>query len=458
MTDTYLASLIPESNTLSLAFARRASALREMVYAPDSGFVGAFRDADGEAEWARRAARYMRDDFLHNTPGRRKRLGDVLSTFRGDGAGECSVVFRHALDAWVAGGRQGVEPYSTSQVYGSCIDAAASEHKTAIVAYRAARMPEVHEVYKYACAWYDYAERAYCSDGWNNSGSAAVALRLGLAFRIAYNLGGKSVDFTDDDKNEQIVARTWCRSGVPEWLSGYTSQFHKFEDGAITEFEGGVKELRAVFAEGGVVSTSGRFTSGGSKPFTNGSVGPHGQSGVGGDDADDCRQFLRDVVNVAPRENDFPVVMNQTWGPGWKGECADKYWPWGTDSDGKVWTLADLKAANLSPERLAELIEDARGKWGWGWKPQGAWVVWASTLLDRLSVDYAWLPRVKGFPSGEPTPEPDKPAPPISGELYLEQVGDKLPIRGEVECNGFRYIAIPAATKGRYRLVPKQVV
>lgn len=415
----FLANLIPESNRLEASFARAGTTLLESAYAADSGFVGAFIDADEEPDWARRAARYLADEFVYDTPGRLKYFGDVLPALTDDGAGQVLANWRYALEAWEAGGRQGPEPYSNFQAYGSCVDCSAAEHESGLLGWRAVR-PEYREEWRHAAAWYKYAERGYCSDGWNGSGIATVARRVGVAFRTRYEIDGHTVDFTDNAENERIVARTWCRSGIPSWLKTYTAQHHAYEDGAITRWQGGIKALRTLFAAGGVLHTSGRRTSGGSKPFTIGSVGPHMQSAVGCDDSDEFRKFCRDVIKVAPRENDFPVVLHQTWGAGWRGECADKYWP----------------------------------GW-WGLKPQGAWVWWASDVLNRLSCDYAWLPLVKGFSREEPEPQPER-APEIGGELYAERVGDRVAIRGELALDKWRYIAVPVTAGGtRFRIIPK---
>jgi hypothetical protein len=151
------------------------------------------------------------------------------------------------------------------------------------------------------------------------------------------------------------------------------------------------------------------------------------QSGIGCDDSDEFRQFCKDVIGVSPRANDFPVVMNQTWGSGWRGECADKYWP----------------------------------SW-WGPKPQGAWVWWASDVIHLLSCDYAWLPRVKGFqrttPLPNPTPDPTKRAPVLVGHLRAEPLPHGIAVRGEISLTQaertWYYIAVPAGD-GMYALEEK---
>jgi hypothetical protein len=423
-----LANLIPDSNVFSVPLlprnAGKANVLESLYsYEVPNRFCGAFFDSDECPDWARRIARYNRADFHDNTPGRLKRYSEIASSLE-SGEGQSFPTFRHALDAWIAGGRQGVEPYTCNQDYGSCVDACTAEQESALLGWRAARS-EFNEEWKYASAWYKYADRGYCSDGWNGAGVAAVARRVGVAFRIKYDLPGGSVDFTDDNKNEQIVARQWCRSGIPAWLKTHTQANHAYEDGAITEFDGtSVADVRAVLNAGGVLQTGGTNTSGGSRPFTIGRVGPHMQTVVGGDDSESFRKFCNDVIGVKPRDNDFPVVFNQTWGAGWSGECADRYWP----------------------------------DW-WGTKPQGAWVWWASDLLRYFRGDiWAWLPRVKGFArTTPPPPPPPTPTIPINGTLSAEQVGSIIAIRGTLESQGKFYIVEPDGA-GKYRVVPKPVL
>ncbi len=418
MTNAFLSQLIPADNRIEVALSRAsafvATDILQAAYKPDSGFVGCFLDEEGQPSWARRAARYLDDEF--DETGGTLLFGDVLSSLADDGAGKCLVNFRHALDLWKAGGSQGPKPFSQRQNYGSCVDASVGSHECSLFGWRVAQ-GTFGEAYKYSSGWLKYAERGYCSDGWNGAGAATAAKKVGCAFRRQYTLAGLSVNFVDNDVKERTVAREWCRSGVPAWMKTETLK-HAYEDGAITRFQGGVKELRAVFAAGGIVHTSGTRTSGGSKPFTIGSVGPHMQSGIGCDDSDEFRKFCRDVIGVQPRANDFPVIMDQTWGSGWKGECAAQYWP--------AW---------------------------WGEKPEGAWVWWASDVLSRLSCDFVWLPRVKGFPGDGPQPPPlptDRPR--IEGLLRV----NGTVISGIVEAatdipKGTRFTSSPNGT-GAYKL------
>jgi hypothetical protein len=116
------------------------------------------------------------------------------------------------------------------------------------------------------------------------------------------------------------------------------------------------------------------------------------------------------VIGVTLADNDFAVAFHQTWGGGWPGECADKYWP----------------------------------EW-WGPKPQGAWVWKASDAVKYFRGDMmAWLPRFKGVPNDgplPPSPLPPGPAPtPVPSTLYFD---------------GFLEAKIGDQSQGQFQLVPR---
>ena len=420
----FLQQLIPDSNRLDLSAAHGTSAksgLMAGAYDPSARFIGVFLDQEDQPTWARRAARYLAEEFDHDTPGQKKRFGAVVGDLD-DGAGQCLVNCRHALEQYASPGSKGTIPYATQQDFGSCVDASCAEMEATLFGWRVANPEALEdrgerpEYWKYSPVWYKYAGRGYCSDGWTGAGIATVARRVGAAFAINYEEFG--ADFREDDKNERIVAREWCRRGIPPKMAAYTAANHGYADGAITRFEGGLEEIRAAFATGGVLHTSGTRTSGGSKPFTIGRTGPHMQAAVGCDDSDLFRRFCVDVIGTRARDDDFPVILHQTWGRGWSGECADQYWP----------------------------------GW-WGPEPEGAWVWWASDVVRYLSIDFVWLPWVRGFPVGLPVP-PDQ-APPLTGEIWGEQLDGRTVIRGTItDVDGFVYKVVPAEKAGRFKFTP----
>jgi hypothetical protein len=423
-----LRSLIPDSNRLEAAFARSSNGSHKgnlLAAAYDAGFLGAFVDDENQPDWARRAARYLDDEFMHDSPGKIKLFGDVTPML-GDGDGECHINCRHALELWHKGGEVGPKPFTSYQDYGSCVDCSKAEGCTGLFAWRVAQ-GGFNETFLFPDAWYNYADRGYCNDGWTGGGIATVARRFGCAFRTQYKLAGGEIDFTDDDVNEKICARQWCRTGAPQWLHDHTMANHAFDDGAITKFQGSKAEVKKAMKAGAFLHHGGTRTSGGPKPFTIGSTGPHMQTTCGYDDTDEARKFFRDK-GFSIADDDFPVVNHQTWGPQWRGETADEYWP----------------------------------SW-WGPKPEGAWIWRASDMLSRIGFEYVWLPWVKGFPATGPGPSPLHP--PLSGDVYVEQAGQVFAVRGELELNlpanqpagKYPFIIVPDG-QGKYRAIAKPVL
>ncbi len=232
--------------------------------------------------------------------------------------------------------------------------------------------PANREKFHRPVAFYWYADRESCGDGWYFGALASVAYQNGIAFRQPYTYGSTTVDFTDEDNNEQITARTWCRTGIPAGMREQTIATHPLEDGAMFEFDGGTTELLKILAAGGGFNTGGTNTSGGHKPYTVGRVGGHEQSCVGALNSEAWRKFSKDVIGVTLAEDDFAVIMNQTWGEGFAGEVSDQYWP--------AWL---------------------------GHKPQGAWIWRAKQILQYFGGDiWGVLPRFKGITDPNPTPPP----------------------------------------------------
>lgn len=414
---------IPTSNTLSVPFARFAAtgqkaAILESSYS--SGFIGAFQDTEEHPEWSRRVARYDRDQWRAETSGA-KVLGDLLPQFTATGDGECHQNHRYSIEAYEAAGRIGVEPFTTAQDFGSCVDASLSELLTAILGYRIGALKK-NEVWRTSAAWYAYALRGYCGDGWEAWGAASAIKKLGVGYRMAYEISDARKDQTEDDYNEYTMARSWCRSGPPADMRRITNEQSPIDDNYIVEFQGGVPELKKVFANGGVLHFSGTRNSGGPKPFTPGSVGPHQMTAYGYDDSEAGRKFFKDVVGYSLAADDVAVHCGQSWGPGWGAECADKYWP---------------------PH--------------WGPKTEGSWICSGKWFLKSLSADMVYFPEAfRGF-QGDPLP-PQPTDPKWEGTVYAEQLPSGLiAIRGEVSCDGKPAIIVPDGA-GRYKPTPKPVI
>lgn len=432
--EQFVLDRLPANNVLDVRSYRMASsptaktnALAD-AYSPGAGFAGVFMADKGQPGYddqtreAKEIGNYFRDKFHAEAPsGHPTWLGEVAGGLR-SGDGGCRMNHRAALEVYFKSGKKGVEPFSTAQDYGSCVDASWSELVCALLGIRAAD-PQYREVWKSSASWYAYALRGFCSDGWNSFACATASRKIGIALRCVYELAGLSVDLTDDDRSENTMARTWCRNGPPQVMRDYTLANNPWEPGAIVEFEGSLKELKDCFASDGVLHFSGTRQSGGSKPFTPGSVGPHQLGAYGYDDSDEGRKFFQDVVGYKLDSDDFAVHCGQTWGPGWSGECADKYWP---------------------PH--------------WGPKTQGSWICSAKWFLKNLSLDTVLFPKLKGVP-GDPLPPTPTPSPALVGTLYGETIpSGKIAIRGELSLpiggTDYRYIVVPDGN-GAYKPVPK---
>lgn len=433
-----LRDLIPSSNRIEAAFASRNGGQRcrvlEASYA--GGFVGSFLvnrsniQASMETEgWVRRAGEYLRDEFLAEREKDRTRfLSDISGSLQAADLGGCYMNHKAALTLWLENGKLSVMPFSCEQGYGSCVDASLSELLTAILGIRIVVLKKA-ETWKHPAAWWAYSLRGYCSDGWNAWGAASAIAKLGVAFRMLYELS-KSYDLRDDDANEQLVARTWCRSGPPEELRSLTKREHPIDPSKIVEFDGGIEELCTVFANLGVLHFSGTRVSGGPKPMTPGRVGPHQMPAYGCDGSEEIRRHLRDKCGVSLADDDVAVHCGNTWGERtgqWSGECADQYWP---------------------PH--------------WGPKTPGSWICSGKWFLRELSQDMVYFPEAfPGFPGSPLPPSPNTPA--ITGAIYADPLPSGLiAIRGEMELDlpaglsagKHKYIVMPDGA-GRYKPVPK---
>lgn len=424
--------IIPGSNRIEAAYSRgtdsKVSLLSESY---SSGFIGAFlvRRVNIEAKmlaegWSRRVGEWLRDEWFAEKEGP-KILHDL--SLPGADIGGCYMNHQPAIDAWVKANKIGVMPFSCSQDYGSCVAASGAEILTALLGLRLAAGKR--EVWKTSCSWYEYALRGYCSDGWNAWGYASAFSKLGAAFRQPYDIGGNRLDLTGDDQDERTWARQYCRNGPPQWMKEHTNEHHKPNMAAVVEFSGAIPSLVDAFAAKGVLHFSGTRISGGSKPFTPGSVGPHQMLAYGCDGSEEGRRWFKDKCGYALAADDVAVHCGNTWGEKtgqWGGECADQYWP---------------------PH--------------WGVKTPGSWICSAKWFMRNLSQDMVYFPDAfPGFP-GEPGPTPiDQPK--LSGPIYAEvNSGGGISVRGfpnlELDGRTYEYVVVPDGA-GRYTFQPKLIV
>lgn len=417
-----------------------------------SGFTGCILPEDPDHGKHAQAAK----DQFRETLGRNQFLySDVQAPRLETGDTEFGHVASKA--AFLAWQRDGSGPnwlFSIYQNSGNCVDASNVEMKAGLLGVRALD-PQFGELFRYLPAFYAYAERGSCGQGWYMGACATVNLRVGWCPAMQIDVNGNRLDFDDENESENHVVSTWCRSGIPQWLLSWTQREFPWQPGAITEFDYSLESIRDLFRKRGQIHHGSNTTSGSSEPNRLTRIGGHAQTAQGGDWSDDCLRWFNDL-GVRYTVDDFPVIQHQTWGSGWRGEIADRYWPVGTDQAGRVYSAADVALLGSPPS----LLEELRAGWGWGPKPEGAWVCSASQQMRNFPHAYAYLPLLRGVP-GEP---PDPPAPPvdthpeISGELFGELVGGRIVIRGNLTLElaevNYRYVAEPVSAT-RFRLIPR---
>jgi hypothetical protein len=207
-----------------------------------------------------------------------------------------------------------------------------------------------------------------------------------------------------------MVTSTWCRTGIPAWLKDWTVKTFTFDPTAITKFDGSLDALRRLVAAGGQFHHGSNSTAGSSNPDSWKRIGGHAQTMFGGDWSERTLRFFADQGYKLTVANDFWVPNHQTWGNGWSGQTAAKFWP----------------------------------SW-WGKQPQGAWVSRASSLLSRVD-GYAYLPRFPWFPGTSPAPPDPVDVTPLTGTIYADNGG---PIRGTLMAGGkTKYIIVPDGSGG----------
>ena len=435
---------IPTSNDFDfrLLSGDSKTAALEFAYDPTGNgntFIGCFNDTlDGEdqPDWARRVERYDFDAFMFDTPGPHTfdEIEADLSIPDHDGDPEldgCHVYTTQAFQAWE---RDAEHPetddiFGIVQNYGICVDSSNVEMKTGLLGVRAMDA-SIGEILKWLPAHYVYAERGYCSHGWSMSACASRNKQFGWCPATRISVDGRELDWDNENDHEDTVARTWCRSGLPDWLAQWTQANFMFADDAITYFpystrsggsvdiQAGLAALKKLFSNKGQWHHGSNSTSGSSRPNVWKRIGGHAQTAFGGDWSEKTRRFYHDL-GFAIDDDDFWIPNHQTWGS-WSGQTASTYWP----------------------------------SW-WGPQPEGAWVVSAKGLLRRVS-GYAYLPLLAGVP-GDTPPQPPTPAPNVPGELYGEiNQHDEISIRGEVTIYDRQYIAWPKpGSAGVYILKPK---
>lgn len=365
------------------------------------------------------AARYYEDQF-RDTVGRKSYLFESIApaadTFRADTA-EGWIASKPSYETWVKQRAQETVDwlFGVFQDSGCCVDASLVELLHGLLGTRAADL-SLGEIFQWLAAFYAYAFRGSCGQGWYMGAAATVTIEQGYCLALPEIAGHP---YLREDDSERLVTSTWCRHGPPASVRQFVQdQGWRFEPGAISKFSGGVDALKTMLRSKGQLHHGSNYTSASSVPNKLKRIGGHAQTMFGGDWSDVTLRFFAEQ-GIRYTADDFPCVHHQTWGTNWSGAVADRYWP--------AW---------------------------WGPKPQGAWICSAKQVVQYLSSGYVYLPKMRGTPGAiPPTPASDVS---LTGDVYAENGG---PIRGVLKAKTTagetaEFILIPAG-HGVYRPVPK---
>lgn len=446
-----LVDAIPPTNKLNLSANARSSSRADFMHETyASGFTGACLQYDVDEQGHRTQRRgwdgdlasfgalnWDRDDSI---PA--KRFSEIVNTLkRRSSDGAPLITTQPAFDAWARDGTGNEGPFQIYQDYGDCVDASAIELACWVLGWRAMQ-PEYREVFKWLAAFFWYALRGYCSDGWWGKALAQFAIRYGWCPWKLIDVEGHQLDFRDEDTHERWAAREVCRRGPPQWLLDWVSANFKPQDGAITEFDGGLDELWLCSENGIALHHGSNYTAArGDDPGSLTRIGGHQQTMYFGDRRDSIIKFFYDQgVKVFSLEN-WPCANGQTWGPGWRGETPDRLHPFGADDQGimRSWEYVKTKLAEIISTSKAQKYALAAGatagqvlraaknhkqasdflsqfSGGWGPKPEGEWLVPAEKQLKFFGEAMAWhAEKFVGIPGDVPPPPP----PPPGEESYF---------------------------------------
>lgn len=347
---------IPKSNDLDSRFSVNladtgsiaSQVSRAMLDAYRAGMISCFVDDEEQPTWACQAEQYDRDEFLANAKY------PVFSEFgsplqANSGKGKRAVYWNYAL-------RLDRRSFVMRQNYSNCTFCSLAEGMNLMRGFRQLGLGLSDDwKSRHGTVW--YCLRGHCGNGSSLSSAANAITRYGLQLRMSY-CGGK-YDFTDEDYDEKC-GQKWCRSGPPDDLAKETQKaLHH-----TVSFERDVTAdvVRDTLFNGGFIHHgSSRTGTGGSPVGGLQRIGAHAQAVLGYDDTDEWREWYERTAGVKARPHDFPVINDNTWGPGW---ISVKNWP-----------------SHL-----------------WGAYPEGAWVAWYSDMAKAiLPSSYIYLPNTDGF-------------------------------------------------------------
>lgn len=429
------------------------------------GFTGCYLPENGGEHGA--VEQKLADQFRDSAGRNSYRATDSLSSLRDDdlppfrGIEGLHVRTAYAFEQFKQHGDGYANTiYAMLQNSGCCVGASFKEMMDSLLGIQSHTANTPYRML--ACASMSpYWRRGGCGQGWYMGACAAVVRERGWCPAVIFDgrqLGTLTVpDYRDlemDGENEleQVAVRTFCRSR-PDVIEDWMAENFMFDDNGIAEVDDWSGEAqKAIAQQGGHIHHGSNHTSGRSVGSVR-RIGGHAQTDYGADWSDDGLDWWRQrgMRDASPSN---PVkLQGQTWGPS-GGNISDEDWPFGSDDRGNVISQADVVGAASDPPRLMDLIAATEGHWGYGPKPEGSWVVTASTLAKYFSSRaYAYFPRFQGIPVSDPQPPTPQPVqhPTIHGSVFV----DGHAIRGKpyfFDADGRRhdYLIVPHVD-GTYR-------
>lgn len=347
----------PESNLLEnyFEFGTKRGAISQQVAhglerAYTNGFSGCFCASESALMPVIESSKELRDQFF--SVARFPDFNAEYSKIAGTGESlERALFFNYVFRCYS-------DAFRYYQDYGSCTYASlGSKGIPQILSYqKIALESEVSIEYPVSLVW--YSTRGYCADGSYLHQAAIDFETKGVPFRKKYS----QIDLTEEDYDEYVGARLWCRSGPPSWFLNEVKNQGRIGTVSYVEYPTW-EQVRDILANGGILHTGSNATAKSSgDPVSTGtqSIGGHAQVLGGYDNSEEFRDYYKEKTGKVINE---PVLIwHQTWG-NWNNVTN---WP----------TF-------------------------WGKKPQGAFVLTYSAAKKMLGECYVYYPNATGF-----TPNP----------------------------------------------------
>ena len=285
-----------------------------------AGQIGVYLDIDGMPDWARKIARYDRDQMKAECRCEWKVEAAIPSKLHGIGKGKRALTFKLIMD---------ISPSSLAgaQQFNNCLAWNFRANMAGIMAHDIMAKFDPQEWPADPGTAVCYAFRGSRGDtGMTLDRGAWVAHNCGIQLRKSY-CGGK-YDFSSQ-KADEDAGYKWGGTGAPKDLLDELAANKVEQIGEVVEEQA---VLDALYLGGSIMTGSG-LTSGNGDPIGNLTrIGGHAQALLGYDDTDEFRKWYRDTTGKTL--DDWVGIFDQSWYPNW---IAMKNWPehlWGPRPEG----------------------------------------------------------------------------------------------------------------------------